>query len=296
MANLKIDGLGVALITPFKEDLFIDYEALGNIIEHIIKGGVDYIVVLGTTAETPTLTLEEKNELAGFVNRKVNGRLPLVLGIGGNNTASVVNDILTRNLEGYSAILSVAPYYNKPTQEGLYLHFASIVEASPLPILLYNVPGRTGVNLSPRTTLRLAALSDKFCGVKEASGDLTQAKEIIDGAPSHFHVLSGNDSDTAALMKVGSSGVISVLANAFPEKMKKIVDLCKEGKFDEAMENQKKLNTLIGSLFEDGNPAGIKAMLHHLGMAENFLRLPLVPVSKNLESKIKKEISLLTDG
>lgn len=282
-------GLGVALVTPFKEDLSIDYEALGNLISHVITGGVDYIVVLGTTAETPTLSLEEKNEVARFIRKKTDNQVPLVLGIGGNNTKGVINDILSRDLDGYSAILSVTPYYNKPTQEGLYLHFKEISQASPLPILLYNVPGRTGVNLSAATTLRLVETCPNICGIKEASGDINQAKEIIDKAPSKFNLVSGNDSDIYSIMQLGGKGVISVLANAFPAEVKKIVSLCNNRQFEEAKKLQEDLNPLIGHLFEDGNPGGVKALLTQLGLVKNILRLPLVPVGRTVYENLSKK-------
>lgn len=291
MTNVDFSGLGIALVTPFKQDLSIDFEALGNIIEHVIRGGCDYLVALGTTAETPTLSLEEKKEVTRFIKDKVNQRVSLVLGIGGNNTKGVINDILSRDLSGYSAILSVAPYYNKPTQEGLFQHFKAISEASPLPIILYNVPGRTGVNMTARTTLRLANHSKNICGIKEASGNLEQSREILSQVPPSFSLISGNDSDTTPLMRMGGKGVISVLANAFPAEVKKLVSMCKESKYEEAIKFQESLKPLIGYLFEDGNPAGVKAALAHLCLAQNILRLPLVPVSKEVERKLAKETS-----
>ena len=293
MADVNLTGVGVALATPFKKDYSIDYKALERLLVKVITGGIDYLVVLGTTAETPTLTLEEKHELAKFIKDKTGGKLPLILGVGGNNTWGVVKDILSRDLSGYSAILSVAPYYNKPTQEGLFQHFKTISDASPLPIILYNVPSRTGVNLTPRTTLRLAEYSSNICGVKEASGNLLQAQEIINNSPSGFAVISGNDSDTFDFMKAGAQGVISVLANALPAEVKKVVDLCRENKFEEAQNYQNILGSIISPLFEDGNPGGIKALLSQQGLIENILRLPLVPVSKNVDDKLKKEISNL---
>ncbi|MCH5240405.1 MAG: 4-hydroxy-tetrahydrodipicolinate synthase [Muribaculaceae bacterium] len=287
--SFKFTGLGVALVTPFKRDFSIDYDSLKKVINFVIEGGCDYIVALGTTAETPTLTREEKDEITSFIRKETGGRIPLVLGIGGNNTQRVIRNIEQRDLEGYSAILSVTPYYNKPTQEGLFQHFKAISESSPLPIILYNVPGRTGVNMTSNTTLRLALSSPKFIGIKEASGKLDQSQEIIKGAPAGFSLISGNDSDTAAIMAMGGSGVISVLGNVLPSNMKKLVELCRNLKFDEATELQMRLNPLIKYLFEDGNPAGVKCLLSKSGLVENFLRLPLVGVSDTIKEKLEKE-------
>lgn len=293
MEQIYLDGLGVALITPFQEDEKVDYEALAKVIEHVIAGGADYLVVLGTTAETPTLSYDEKLEITRFVKDKTNGRIPLVIGIGGNNTIGVVTDILSRNLEGYSAILSVAPYYNKPTQEGLYRHFKEIADTSPLPVILYNVPGRTGVNLTAETTLRLVRDSGNIIAIKEASNNLTQCQKILDGHINGFNLISGNDSDTFSVMKMGGTGVISVLANAAPSVMKKLVELCNQSNFQKASELQKALSPIITHLFEDGNPAGVKAMLAHIGMVKNILRLPLVPVNDHLKNKLITDLDIL---
>lgn len=287
MENNIFGGLGVALVTPFKEDNSIDLDSLERIIHHVIDGGCDYIVALGTTAETPTLSPSEKSQLASFIKKIVNSRVPLVMGIGGNDTIKVVKDIQTMDLNGYSAVLSVVPYYNKPTQEGLYQHFKYISQNSPLPILLYNVPGRTGVNLSAETTLRLAS-DPKFCGIKEASGNFKQIEEILNSKPAYFQVISGNDADTARLMKLGGAGVISVLANALPIEMKKLVNLAREKRFREAEVYQESLKPLISHLFEDGNPAGVKSLLADLGLLKNKLRLPLVPVSENVAKKLQQ--------
>lgn len=287
MENFKLSGLGVALVTPFKKDLTIDYSAFQIILDKLISGGADYLVVLGTTAETPTLSKEEKHEISRFVKNYVDGRIPLVIGIGGNNTLGVVKEIQNSDLDGYSAILSVAPYYNKPTQEGLFLHFQNICDASPLPVLLYNVPSRTGVNITADTCLQLAHYSSKICGVKEASGNISQIQKIIKNAPENFRVISGNDSDTYEVMKAGGVGVISVLANAFPSRVKTLVELCSEKKYEEASEWQDILAPITGALFEDGNPSGVKAVMADLGLIENLLRLPLVPVSSSVEKKLK---------
>lgn len=290
MADVNFAGLGIALATPFKQDLSIDYESLGNLIDHVIEGGCDYIVAMGTTGETPTLSREEKQELTRYVKDTTARRVPLVIGIGGNNTNRVINNLRERDLEGYSAILSVTPYYNKPTQEGLFQHFKAISEVSPLPIILYNVPARTGVNLTAKTTLRLSQ-SEKIIGVKEASGDMVQIKEIIKESPAGFQVISGNDGDTTEIMKMGGRGVISVLANALPIHMKNLVELCMSSRWDKAEETQNNLSLLISHLFEDGNPAGVKALLSKIGICENILRLPLVPVCENVERKLMKEFS-----
>ena len=292
MADKKLNGLGVALVTPFKRDLSIDFNALGSVIEHIISGGCDYIVVLGTTSENPTLTSEEKREITKYVKIKTNGRVPLVIGIGGNNTSGVINDILHRDLEGYTAILSVTPYYNKPTQEGMFQHYKSIAAISPLPLILYNVPSRTGVNLTSATTLRLSEVPNIF-GIKEASGNIGQSEEIIRKAKNDFLVISGDDALTYPLMEKGAKGVISVLANAFPKEVKELVNLCRDGNFSKAKEHQNTFNPFIKDLFEDGNPAGVKAVLSKMGLIENTLRLPLLPASKELEDKLEKKASEL---
>ena len=293
MADTKLEGLGVALVTPFKEDFSIDYSGLERLIEHVIEGGCDYIVALGTTAETPTLSREEKNALTQFIKEKVSGRLPLVIGIGGNNTYGVVEEIRSRDLTGYEAILSVVPYYNKPTQEGLYQHFRTISEASPIPMLLYNVPGRTGVNLTAKTTIKIYRDSKNILGIKEASGNISQSEEIINGTDNNFKLISGNDSDTFSLMELGARGVISVLANAYPKEVKKLVTLCQNKETSEAKNYQESLQTLIKNLFIDGNPAGVKALLSQMNIVKNILRLPLVPVSKEIEKELIKSTAIL---
>lgn len=293
MADLILNGVGVALVTPFNNDFSVDFESLEKLIEHVIEGGCNYLVALGTTGEPPTLSEEEKILVTRFIREKVNHRVPLLLGIGGNSTTKVMENILNRDLEGYDAILSVTPYYNKPNQEGLFLHYKAISEVSPLPILLYNVPGRTGVNLLPETTLRLANLSEKIIGIKEASGKLNQSEEIINNAHGNFKVISGDDSMIAPLMQKGAIGVISVLANAFPNLVKRITELSLQQKFEEAQSLQKSLQPLIAHIFEDGNPAGIKAILHKMGITKNILRLPLVPVGKETQDKIYQDLELL---
>lgn len=277
MESISLRGLGVALITPFKPNFEIDYESLSRMVEHVVAGGVDYIVVLGTTGETPTLTAEERKTVREFVREKVNGRVPLVLGMGGNCTQSLVKEIEATDFTGYSAILSVAPFYNKPSQEGVYQHYAAIAKASPLPVVLYNVPGRTGVNISAQTTLRLAKDFSHICAIKEASGNFKQIEEIINNKPEHFQVISGDDALTYPLITLGAEGVISVVANAHPKEFGEMVRLCIAGNFQKALPIHYSFTKLYDELFVDGNPAGVKALLHKMGMIDNVLRLPLVP-------------------
>lgn len=288
MPQINLEGLGVALITPFKSDRTVDYGTLERLTERVIAGGVDYLVVLGTTAETPTLSQTEKKQIISLIKDVASKRLPLVLGVGGNCTEKVIREMQEYDLEGYSAILSVTPYYNKPSQEGLFQHFKMLAESSSLPIVLYNVPGRTGVNMTARTTCRLSFESPNIIAIKEASGKIDQGEEIIKNCAEGFKLISGNDGDTTALMEIGGTGVISVLANALPEVMAKIVKACKAKNFEEASNLQQHISTLIGYLFEDGNPGGVKALLSQMGLIENILRLPLIPVSREVENKLKK--------
>lgn len=286
--------MGVALITPFDTDKEIDYAALEGMLDYLIAGKVDYIVVLGTTGETVTLTSEERIIVRRFVAEKVNGRVPLVVGFGGNCTQEVVTELSKADLSDYSAILSVAPYYNKPSQEGLYQHFKAIISASPLPVILYNIPGRTGVNISSETTLRLAREFDKVIGIKEASGNFKQIEEIINNRPDDFFVISGDDSLTYPLMTLGAEGVISVVGNAFPVTFGKMVRLCLEGDFKSALPIHYKFSRLYDELFVDGNPAGIKSLLHDMGMIKNELRLPLVPTRFETSEELRKILKELT--
>jgi len=279
--------MGVALITPFKTDESIDFEALSRIVEHQIKNGTDYLVVCGTTAETPTLTEAEKDKVTRFVVDCVSGRLPIVLGVGGNCTKAVVDKITSIDLNGIDAILSVTPYYNKPSQEGLYQHYAAIAKASPLPIILYNVPGRTGINMLPATTLRLANEFTNICAVKEASGNFSQIDDIIKNKPDDFLVISGDDAITFPLITLGAVGVISVIGNAFPREFSRMVRLALEGDYDNARKIHYRFTELIELLFVEGNPAGVKSMLALMGFIENKLRLPLVPNTINTYEKIK---------
>ncbi len=293
MAELNLKGLGVALVTPFKKDKSVDFEALRSMVEYVIEGQSDYIVVLGTTGETPALFPEEKALIRQAIISTNNGRVPLILGVGGNNTQAVVNELQTADFTGFSAILSVVPFYNKPSQEGLYRHYEAIAKASPLPVVLYNVPGRTGVNMSAATTLSLARDFDNIIGIKEASGNFLQIEEIIKNKPEKFDVISGDDSITYPLMTLGAVGVISVIGNAFPMEFGRMVRLCLEGNFQEAMPIHFRFNELFNLLFVDGNPAGVKCTLNALGLIQNELRLPLVPTRMSTNEKIHRLLEQL---
>lgn len=293
MKSVSLRGLGVALITPFKQDKSIDFNALARMIEHLIAGKADYIVVLGTTGETPTLTPDERREVREFVKEKVDGRLPLVLGMGGNCTSAVVEEIRNTDLTGYSAILSVAPFYNKPSQDGLYLHFKEIASVSPIPVVLYNVPGRTGINISAETTLRLAKDFPNIIAIKEASGNFKQIEKIINGKPDTLQVISGDDALTYPLITLGAEGVISVVGNALPREYGNMVRLCLEGRYNEALPIHYRFTRMYDELFVDGNPAGVKSLLHAMGMIENELRLPLVPTRLETGEELRKLLNEL---
>ena len=284
-------GLGVALVTPFMPNGAIDFAAVAKIVDKLVNGGVDYILVLGTTGETPTLSSDERKALIRFVRDRVAGRVALMVGIGGNCTHDVVATIRTWDLRGYDAVLSVNPYYNKPNQEGLYQHFKAIAEASPLPVMLYNIPGRTGVNMAPETIARLANDCQNIIGVKEASGDLAQMAKIKALLPSDFLLISGDDGLTVEIVKLGGDGVISVLANAYPAQSKEFVRLALEGNTEEADAKLKAFDGIITSLFEEGNPVGIKSLLHLKGLCSDTMRLPLVPGSEPLKAKMKNLIA-----
>lgn len=291
MSHIHFKGLGVAMVTPFKDDGSVDYEALQQLIEYQIANGTDYLVALGTTAETPTLSDEEKKEIICFIVDKLGGRIPLVVGIGGNCTSKVVDELQKMDCAGVSAILSVTPYYNKPTQEGLYQHYCALSSVSQLPLILYNVPGRTGVNMTAETTLRIAKNCPNVIAVKEASGNLEQIKKIIDGAPSSFHVISGDDAVTSAVIESGGIGVISVFGNAFPKEMKWLVQSALEGNAINAREKMEaSFNNLFELMFIDGNPAGVKCLLSLKGMLQNKLRLPLVPACEETQREIEAEL------
>ena len=287
MAQINLKGMGVALITPFKDDESIDFDALSKLIEYQIQHGIDYLVVLGTTAETPTLTEQEKNEVLSFVIERVKERVPIVLGLGGNNTRGIVELLKTESFQGVDAILSVVPYYNKPSQEGIYQHYKAIASATKLPVILYNVPGRTGVNMTAETTLRLAREFDNIVAIKEASGNITQMDDIIKNKPKDFMVISGDDGITFPLITLGAVGVISVIGNAFPREFSRMVRLALEGDYANALLIHHKFTELFELLFVDGNPAGVKSILSSMGYIRNRLRLPLVPTRITTYEKIR---------
>ena len=277
MAQNKFRGLGIALITPFRTDGSIDEEALLRLVDYQIRSGADFLCIMGTTAETPTLTPEEKQWLRETIVARVAGRVPLLMGCGGNCTANVVRELKTTDWTGIDGVLSVCPMYNKPSQEGLYHHFRAIAQASPVPVVLYNVPGRTGVNMTAETTLRLARDFENIVAIKEASGNIAQMDDIIKNKPEHFDVISGDDGITFPLITLGAVGVISVIGNALPREFSRMVRLALNGDYSSALTIHHKFTELFKLLFVDGNPAGVKAMLHAMGMIENQLRLPLVP-------------------
>lgn len=278
------------MITPFKSDFSCDWQSLRGMLDYVIDGGTDYIVSLGTTAETPTLSPDEKNEVLRLTKEHVAGRMPIVAGAGGNDTRKLIEQIKQMDLEGIEAILSVTPYYNKPSQEGLYQHFMAVADSSPVPVILYNVPGRTGVNMTAETTCRLAADHPNIIAVKEASGKIDQIDQIIKNRPEDFLVLSGDDGMTIDVMRKGGDGVISVAVNSFPKKFSRVVNLAKQGLFDEADKAYEPLHEAVCALFEQGNPVGVKAALTILGQIENVLRLPLVPGTDLLMKKMERLI------
>lgn len=286
-------GTGVALITPFHDYGTIDFTSLGKLTMHVIKGGVDFLVALGTTSEAPVLSADEKNAVLNHILEIAEGKVPLIVGIGGNNTQGIVDSLKSTDFEGISGILSVAPYYNKPNQKGLYHHFKSIAAASPVPVILYNVPGRTCSNISAETTLRLANEFSNIVGIKEASGNFGQIMQIIKNRPEGFSVLSGDDAITYPMMTLGADGVISVVANAFPGQFSKMVKLSLKGNYEEARKIHYDLLEIMDVLFEDGNPAGIKAALDAMGIVSNNLRLPLVKANKATYNKIASLVSKL---
>lgn len=293
MAKINLKGMGVALITPFCDDETVDFPALARLIEYQIQNGIDYLVVLGTTAETPTLTEEEKQQIRTFVIEQVKGRVPIVLGLGGNNTRAIVESLKTMNFDGVDAILSVVPYYNKPSQEGIYQHYKTIASATKLPVILYNVPGRTGVNMTAETTLRLARDFDNIVAIKEASGNITQMDDIIKNKPADFMVISGDDGITFPLITLGAVGVISVIGNAFPREFSRMVRLALQGDYTSALTIHHRFTELFGLLFVDGNPAGVKCLLHAMGYIQNRLRLPLVPTRITTYEKIREVLQKL---
>jgi|SRR5574344_4370 4-hydroxy-tetrahydrodipicolinate synthase len=279
-------GLGIALITPFKEDGSVDYDALKNLLNYQINNGADFLCVLATTGETPCLSKEEKLKTKDFIVEVVRERVPILMGCGGNNTAAVVDELKNGDFKGIDGVLSVCPYYNKPSQEGLYQHFKAIAAATKLPVVLYNVPGRTGVNLKAETTVRLARDCQNIVAIKEASGNLEQVDEIIKNKPNNFEIISGDDALTFPMIACGAVGVISVIGNALPKEFSKMVRLALHGEYDAARKIHHKFTDLFSLLFVDGNPAGVKAMLNQMGMIENVLRLPLVPTRLTTMQKI----------
>jgi 4-hydroxy-tetrahydrodipicolinate synthase len=286
MAYQKFTGTGVALVTPFQKNGKIDFPALGRLVDNVINGGVDFLVALGTTAETPTLTVEEKKEILGAVIERCNKRVPVVCGIGGNNTEEVIHHLGSFDLKDVAGILSVSPYYNKPSQEGIYQHFKAIAKATDKPIILYNVPGRTGSNMLPATVLRLAADCPNVVAVKEASGNIVQCMELIQNKPENFTVLSGDDNLVLAQMAIGMEGVISVAANCFAKEFTDMLNLAMVNKFEKARKIHYKLLTGLDLLFVDGNPPGVKCVLSLQGVCGNVFRLPVVPVSDATAKKI----------
>lgn len=288
-------GLGIALVTPFNEDGSVDYQSLKRLVEYQLNNGADFLCILVTTSETPTLSKEEKTEIKKFIVELVNGRVPIMIGCGGYNTAAVVEELKTGDFTGIDGILSICPYYNKPSQEGLYQHFKAISAATKLPIILYNVPGRTGVNMSAATTVRLAKDCKNIVAIKEASGNLEQINEIIKNKPSTFDVISGDDALTFPMISCGAVGVISVIGNALPKEFSKMIRLQFKGEYEPARKIHHKFIDLFSLLFVDGNPAGVKAMLHEMGMIKNILRLPLVPTrisTLQKMSEIMKELKI----
>jgi 4-hydroxy-tetrahydrodipicolinate synthase len=286
-------GTGVALVTPFKKDFSVDTAALTRITNHVIEGGVEYLVILGTTAESATLNAEEKEIVIQTILAANNSRVPMVLGVGGNNTAKVVEELKTRDLSPFAAILSVSPYYNKPTQEGIYQHFKAVSEASPIPVIVYNVPGRTSSNMLPATVIRLANDFKNIIGIKEAAGDIVQAMKLIQTKPEGFLVISGDDMITLPMVLAGGSGVISVIGEGFPKEFSEMVRLGLNKKVAEAYELHYKLADSIDMIFEQGNPAGIKEVFKHIGLSENTVRLPLVNVDENLSVRLHNFIKNL---
>ena len=294
MKHNPFKGTGVALVTPFKTDFSVDVEALIRIVNHVIDNGADFLVVLGTTSEAPTLTNEEKNLVISTILKANTGRLPILLGMGGNNTQAVVEAIKAQDFAGIDGILSVVPYYNKPNQRGMKAHFEAIADASPVPVVVYNVPGRVGVNLQAATCVELAK-HPNIVAVKEASGNLQQIMEILRDKPANFDVLSGDDGITQPLMALGATGVISVAANAYTSQFSRMMKAQKEGKTDEALRLHYAMLRMNQLIFADGNPAGIKCLMSHMGLCENVLRLPLVAANEKVENNIIEEWKNLKD-
>lgn len=295
MVHNIFKGLGIALVTPFNEDGSVDYDSLIRLVEYQITNGADFFCILATTGETPCLTTEEKHKIKELVVERVAGRVPILMGCGGYNTSAVVNELKTGDFRGIDGVLSICPYYNKPSQEGLYQHFKAISAATDLPVVLYNVPGRTGVNMKAETTTRLARDCKNIVAIKEASGNLEQVDEIIKNKPGDFDVISGDDALTFPMISCGAVGVISVIGNALPKEFSKMIRLEFKGEYEAARKIHHKFTDLFSLLFVDGNPAGVKAMLHEMGMINNVLRLPLVPTrisTLQKMSEIMKELKI----
>lgn len=291
MIQTRLRGLGVALITPFKEDESVDYDALRRLVDYLLQNSTDFLCILATTAETPTLSEDEKHQIKDLVIERVNGRIPIVMGVSSNCTRNVIHTLETEDFTGIDAILSVVPYYNKPSQEGIYQHYKAIASSTDMPIVLYNVPGRTGVNMKAETTLRIANDFSNVIAVKEASGDITQMDDIIKNKPSTFQVISGDDGITYPLLTLGAVGVISVIGNAFPREFSRMIRLAMQGDYANALTIHHKFAELFKLLFVDGNPAGVKSMLNAMGMIENKLRLPLVPTRITTYDAIRKVLN-----
>ncbi|MCB9251570.1 MAG: 4-hydroxy-tetrahydrodipicolinate synthase [Flavobacteriales bacterium] len=289
MNRSNFKGLGVAMITPFTNGLAVDYDALANLTEHLISGGVNYLVVLGTTGESATLSADEKKHVFMKIKEVSAGRVPLVAGIGGNNTLDVIEHLKSFDFNGYDAVLSVSPYYNKPNQEGIYQHYRSISEVSPKPVIIYNVPGRTGSNMTAATQLRIAGLNN-IIATKEASGNFSQVMEIINNKPDNFSVISGDDAYTFPFMALGMNGVISVIGNAYPNEFSKMVKNCLDGKWAEARKIHYRLLSLMETIFEDGSPGGIKVILREMGICTDRVRLPLANVGPGTETKLIEQM------
>ncbi len=288
-------GLGIALITPFNEDGSVDYPTLSKLVEYQLKNGADFLCILATTGETPCLTADEKKQIKDTIVSTVHGRVPILMGCGGNNTAAIVEELKTGDFRGIDGVLSICPYYNKPSQEGLYQHFKAISAATKLPIVLYNVPGRTGVNMTAATTVRLARDCKNIVAIKEASGNLEQVDEIIKNKPSSFDVISGDDALTFPMISCGAVGVISVIGNALPKEFSKMIRLEFKGEYEAARKIHHRFTDLFSLLFVDGNPAGVKCVLSEMGMIKNILRLPLVPTritTMQRISEILKELKI----
>ncbi len=288
----ELQGAGVALVTPFNADGSIDFESLGRLIDFQIDEGMNYLVSLGTTGETATLTAEERKQVWAYTSERVNGRVPLVAGLGGNNTSEIVKQVASFDFSGYCALLSVSPYYNKPTQEGIYQHYKAIAEVAKLPVILYNVPGRTGSNMSPATTIRLAQDFKHIVATKEASGSFAQFSEIMRDKPADFLLISGDDPITLPMMALGAIGIISVIGNAFPKEVATLASLCAAGNYEEARKIHNSLLKLTDLCFVESNPCGVKYIMKQLGIiATDQVRLPLVPVSASLQATIDQELA-----